>query len=175
MHRVEASGNAGQYRVETLCGYGAVWLARNFAKVEVVSSNLIIRSMANGPESKALLCKSKLIGAIPIFASNEKGSAIMNPEDYEEQNVGGKQFKRKNTKKWCKGKKGREHKPVTELDIKTWGWLFAKNPDLKCGDRRMRLNPFHFWCYHHVVCSVCGKELRYSPEICPTNNEKTGW
>jgi hypothetical protein len=88
----------------------------------------------------------------------------MRPSDPEEQFVGGKQFKRKSTKKWCKGVKGREHVPVIELNIARYSW--ALNKGLVCGERIFR-NSTRLTCYHHEVCQNCGKELNYFV-VCPT-------
>lgn len=92
----------------------------------------------------------------------------MNPEDYEEQFVGPKQFKKKNTKKWCRGKKGVEHQPVVEIDQKR---LFGQ--ELEC--RFVKSNGRYLICYHHEVCTVCGKVLRDYLTKCPTTGQKTGY
>lgn len=60
---------------------------------------------------------------------------------------------KKDTKRWCKGKVGREH--VTE--IRTEDWL---GRDYHCGPS---------WggrwaCWERVVCTVCGKKLQRAPE-----------
>lgn len=96
-------------------------------------------------------------------------------EQYEEQFVGPKQFKRKNTKKWCKGKVGREHKPKVELAEKRYGYMYSWGKEIKCGD-----TPYFFLdknkrCYHHVICENCGKELQYTPKTCPSTGLATGW
>lgn len=99
----------------------------------------------------------------------------MNPEDYEEQNVGGKQFKRKNTKKWCKGKVGREHVEVIELDEKHYGYRRAWGKEIRCGEVMTYYPSGRKACYHHVICENCGKELKYKPQTCPTTGLETGW
>lgn len=87
----------------------------------------------------------------------------MEYEQYEEQFVGGKQFKRKNTKKWCKGKKGREHQPVTKLNNK---YTYSNRVPNPCG--KVIIWADKVACYHHVVCEKCGKELKFTPDVCPT-------
>ena len=64
---------------------------------------------------------------------------------------------RKDTKRWCKGKTGREHVP--RLIVKGY------NSDFTCGpgwDGRWR-------CYHREACAVCGKILgdRIPAGSCP--------
>lgn len=51
--------------------------------------------------------------------------------------------KRKNTKKWCKGKEGREHIPVRKAKYYN---------DPRSGERKI--------LYTSVVCDKCGKKLR---------------
>ena len=76
--------------------------------------------------------------------------------------------KRKNTKRWCKGKEGVEHEPVVELNkslthlntiiMEREGVTFCQSHSDKQG-----------WmdCLHHVICSNCGKELKMCPDVCP--------
>lgn len=79
--------------------------------------------------------------------------------------------KKKNTKKWCKGKVGVEHEPVVELD-KNYGWLdnsgharcTVPEPD---DDRPLWMN-----CTHTVVCKNCEKVLKMHPDVCPTTGLK---
>lgn len=66
--------------------------------------------------------------------------------------------KKKNTKKWCKGKVGVEHEPVIELNTKH---MYGSNYGKKC-------RPDVWWgCYHHEVCKNCGKELKLFFSSCP--------
>jgi len=85
----------------------------------------------------------------------------MNPEDYEE--IPRPLSKRKNTKRWCKGKPGREHDPKVELNRRIFGYALDNNRE--CGGK----SPLgtKVFCYHHVVCTKCGKELKYRPDSCP--------
>lgn len=62
---------------------------------------------------------------------------------------------RKNTKRWCKGKVGREH--VTEIRMENW-----YGRDYVCGPSRW-LN--RWLCWEIVTCTVCGKHLG-SPKEC---------
>lgn len=71
---------------------------------------------------------------------------------------------RKNTKLWCKGKKGRPHKPIIVQD---------KNHTSGCGPAASWWRNFYgedWWCRHVEICSVCKKVLRHHlPEQeCPT-------
>lgn len=68
--------------------------------------------------------------------------------------------KKKNTKKWCKGKVGREHKPVVEMNNK-----YGRR---QCGPSRW-IGANRWLCFHHVVCKNCKKELRFVPKVCPDN------
>jgi len=57
---------------------------------------------------------------------------------------------KKDTKRWCKGKVGREH--VTEIRMEDW-----LGRDYRCGR--------HTWtgrwmCWESNVCTVCGKKMR---------------
>ena len=54
---------------------------------------------------------------------------------------------RKNTRRWCKGKPGREHTPQIQLDP-TLAFL-----SMPCSDDRFP------GCKHHLVCATCGKVL----------------
>lgn len=78
----------------------------------------------------------------------------------ESRHKGGK---RKNTKDWCKGKKGRLHSPV--IDVPT-NAIFAKL-GYECGWATHTYvfgeEGARYRCDHAEVCSVCGKILRYAP------------
>ena len=85
----------------------------------------------------------------------------VDPEDIYEELYGERDRpfkKKKNAKKYCRGRVGREHKPVIEVNRK-YGWR-----DYKCGPSRWMKD---YWiCHHHEVCSECGKELKFNVE-CP--------
>lgn len=68
---------------------------------------------------------------------------------------------KKDTKRWCKGKQGNEHKPAIVKISQFERFAWSCNPASWHG------------CFHHEVCSVCGKELRYSidPSECPDRKE----
>lgn len=69
----------------------------------------------------------------------------------------GKSRKKKNTKKWCKGKEGVEHKPICK-----------KYNEVKL------TNLFEDW--RLLVCSECGKELdHYYPIKQFSNKPKPEW
>jgi hypothetical protein len=91
----------------------------------------------------------------------------------DEENVGPHHKKKKDTKKWCRGKVGREHVPhITKgnyggtSNCKDAPW-FIKN---KSGE----LKPFdRYICWHQRSCQNCGKVLEwYLPkEQCPDYKE----
>jgi hypothetical protein len=73
--------------------------------------------------------------------------------------------KRKNTKRWCKGKVGREHKPVKQ-------WSHLAHYRLARGGPVCTTSSWlsSGWsCYHELACSTCGKILVQflSKEECP--------
>ena len=71
--------------------------------------------------------------------------------DYPERELRGKS-KRKNTKRWCKGREGREHVPEIK---RTWqrSGVFDKN-----GKEILVV------AYSEVVCSVCGANSWHMPD-----------
>lgn len=62
---------------------------------------------------------------------------------HDEPEIPAHNGKRKNTKKWCKGKEGREHIPVRKAKVWT---------NRQTGEERL--------LYTTVVCEKCGKKLR---------------
>lgn len=82
---------------------------------------------------------------------------------------------RKNTKRWCKGKVGREHKPA--LRVTQWlsraytcGWVVNSwRAALRGGGSKP------FWeCYHEEYCTVCGKIVQHwlsDKKTCPDYTE----
>ena len=83
---------------------------------------------------------------------------------------------KKNTKKWCKGKVGREHEPVIEVDQKRF-YNQRDKDKASCGWMTQygwgqvgRYVRGRWWnCRHHKVCSKCGKVLQYRLDLddCP--------
>lgn len=72
--------------------------------------------------------------------------------------------KRKDTKRWCKGKVGREHVPVIELNRRFM--IYRDKSDMtQCKGSGWLA------CIHHEVCSTCHKELKWAVDYCPD----TGW
>lgn len=63
--------------------------------------------------------------------------------------------KKKNTKRWCKGKVGKEHEPVIELNTKR---MYGNIRECRSGG--------WWYCFHHEVCKNCHKELKYMVD-CP--------
>lgn len=66
---------------------------------------------------------------------------------------------KKDTRKWCKGKKGVEHTP--ELVV------HHTATRLQCGESNWA--PHRWWCRHAIRCSACGKYLNewLTREECP--------
>lgn len=91
-----------------------------------------------------------------------EGEAQVWPEDHPKIV---KPKSKKDTKKWCKGKVGREHVP--ELTKQSW----ANDRTCAPPERWMlQLMPTRNWrCYHQWVCANCGKVLdRWLPaRDCP--------
>jgi hypothetical protein len=66
---------------------------------------------------------------------------------------------KKNTKRWCKGKVGREH--VGEIVLNPiWG-------KSDCGE--VRWWPGRWSCYHMLACKNCGKRIQWGLRVaeCP--------
>lgn len=63
---------------------------------------------------------------------------------------------KKNTRRWCKGKVGREHTPEIRHTGERNGW--AKG--WVCGPRRWGLKGWS--CHHEEICTTCGKLLRWT-------------
>jgi hypothetical protein len=69
---------------------------------------------------------------------------------------------RKNTRRWCKGKPGREHVLIVRKNPR-WGFT-------ECGIRSSYTWLTQKWyCTHEEVCQSCGKRLRWSLPVaeCP--------
>ena len=91
------------------------------------------------------------------------------------------QRSKKNTRKWCKGKVGREH--TTELVYRShYGYYLDK---YGCGIKKKfvrwggsdRVWEDTWYCLHEVKCTKCGKVLEHAPRVCPlnVNNLKMYW
>jgi hypothetical protein len=78
-----------------------------------------------------------------------------------------KHGKKKNTRRWCRGKVGVEHQLEVRLDERTTAWRQHMHPDrplcyrpdwLAQGGRSGRRPESWSWmCSHIRVCTVCGK------------------
>ena len=72
---------------------------------------------------------------------------------------------KKDTKRWCKGKVGREHTPEITLrhNLKCYPM-----PEWAKGLRFYR-SKLSWWCHHERICTTCGKVLDWSiePDECP--------
>jgi hypothetical protein len=88
----------------------------------------------------------------------------------------GKHRARKNTRRWCRGKSGVEHKPVVQLT--NWGERHRTTDSTRTchwdqhwrrvRDQTVKSGPWYWYCDHEEVCSGCGKILDSSPcEKCP--------
>lgn len=70
--------------------------------------------------------------------------------------------KKKDTRRWCKGKRGREHTPTTQLVSERNGWRRGA-----CGIS-LWISAGQWWCRHEEICTTCGKVLRWTLGIdCP--------
>lgn len=72
--------------------------------------------------------------------------------------------KRKDTRRWCKGKPGVKHVPVM---VKV---PWSQQMDLKCDTTYIEPGGRHYWghCWHQIECAVCGKFLfDVNPKDCP--------
>jgi len=65
---------------------------------------------------------------------------------------------KKNRKRWCKGKEGREHIPTIEFSPM---WMSL--------GRKCHRDSHWYGCYHQRVCKTCGKVLEWSIPVseCP--------
>lgn len=77
--------------------------------------------------------------------------------------------KKKNTRRWCRGKPGVEHTPMIELDS-------GGQQRVRDGKDACYQWPYSSWdrwvCRHHEICTTCGKILKRSFGIkCPDKKE----
>lgn len=83
--------------------------------------------------------------------------------------------KRKDTKRWCKGKVGREHTPEKLINTRFTDLLTKRKVETGEYCRPPGSHPSGrpklFDCLHHTVCSTCGKELEWVSKVCPTYGE----
>lgn len=64
---------------------------------------------------------------------------------------------KKNTKKWCKGKVGKEHE-----------YVIGRHQEAKDRDQcHYAFNAF-WYCYHVEICKNCNKQNALPEEKCPT-------
>jgi hypothetical protein len=77
--------------------------------------------------------------------------------------------RKKNTRRWCKGIVGREHKLTIRLRYGTCrSYTYRSRRDISSEKR--------WTCYHEIVCEVCGKIVRsfLDKTECPTWLEAHG-
>lgn len=87
-------------------------------------------------------------------------------ESFEETERSRSSRKRKNTRRWCRGKVGVEHVPGEPFIYPGLSSL----PKAHCGWRANTLNPEgRVWsCIHVTACINCGKHLHFfEAEHCP--------
>lgn len=78
---------------------------------------------------------------------------------------------KKNKKRWCKGKVGREHSYV--MDIPSW----AKSGPYKewhCEPWNTVYRGLIWYCRHVMVCSKCGRQEPSDSMNCPDRPEDDG-
>lgn len=71
---------------------------------------------------------------------------------------------KKDTARWCRGKVGREHEPVTRLDRSGYRRPCGPTPEWAA-----RFNRAPWICRHETHCAACGKVLQRYPSwsTCP--------
>lgn len=88
----------------------------------------------------------------------------------DENNSASHHKKKKNTKRWCKGKVGREHVP--EITKSNYGYgMICKYPSwtIRGSGERVKV----YICWHQKSCKVCGKVLEWTlyKDECPDSKE----
>jgi hypothetical protein len=85
---------------------------------------------------------------------------------YPDDELDSKWHSSKNTKRWCRGRVGREHIPVTAKN------KFSLNRDCHYVETRYwNGNERRWWyCIHEIVCKNCGKVLEWRVDDCPDKN-----
>jgi hypothetical protein len=73
---------------------------------------------------------------------------------------------RKNTRRWCRGKVGLEHRPV--LDYRSFIKSYRDEPYCRVPPS-WSPSKMDWWCRHVEKCSECGKILRHKLNVgeCP--------
>ena len=85
---------------------------------------------------------------------------------------------KKDTRSWCKGKVGVPHQPVVNRQSFGQGRP-CRQPPAWFSMQFRRGNHRQWWCYHQVVCRICGKILvhqldwRFCPDLPATLKELT--
>lgn len=100
------------------------------------------------------------------MSKHDKQEGILPPRDQKrlDQDPERKPRAKKNTKRWCKGKVGREHVPEVVINP-MWG-----NPN--CGESSWW--PGRWSCHHMRACKNCGKRIQWALRVteCPTWKEQ---
>lgn len=83
---------------------------------------------------------------------------------------------KKNKKRWCKGKEGREHS--YELGLPTWAASGSYNAPHLTEWHCTIWNTVHrgqvWYCRHVMVCCKCGRQESYDGADCPDRPEDDG-
>jgi hypothetical protein len=91
----------------------------------------------------------------------------------DEENVGPHHKKKKDTKRWCKGKVGREHVPcITKAS--SGGSCRCNYAPWSIRHKSGETTPLKkYICWHQKSCQVCGKVLEWflTEEECPDYKE----
>lgn len=76
---------------------------------------------------------------------------------------------RKDTKTWCRGKRGVPH----QRELRISRWAVAMRGDRGSACYPPPWDPSRWLCYHEIWCPVCGKTLKIliSTE-CPDHNQR---
>lgn len=91
----------------------------------------------------------------PVQVQREMGSPVRwNRHDLPEDRS--PKGRKKDTRRWCRGKRGVEHVPVIARDRASDG---TEKP---CEYRSLVIGRDPYWvCYHRWQCATCGKHLRW--------------
>lgn len=75
---------------------------------------------------------------------------------------------KKDRKRWCGGRKGREHMPEVTLPPNVPGW--KKEYCKPAPDWAVRWG-WRIFCDHAIICKSCGRVMG-QPEVCPSLGEQ---
>lgn len=74
-----------------------------------------------------------------------------------------KSTSRKDRKRWCKGKPGREHDYQVQVRPNDWGM----RRDDPCRETTWTVIPDWWICKHAAICQNCGRQESITKQQCP--------